>query len=153
MFCTKQFVGNVGEWLMKYAEKLKQPNVLIEESSAILYLGKIKESIRLQYPSNEIWIGHDSGDGQKLQGMYAERAWFTKLTQNLRRESRTETIIQGGVIEAVFDPVGRKECLDIIEYLLKQNDREAIAEASALCLTYHSMGRSGEYALIHYTQV
>ena len=69
-----------------------------DASSAMVYLGQIKESVRLMYPDNEIWIGHDSSDGQKIQGMNAERCWFTKLLQSLRRDSRTATIVHGGVV-------------------------------------------------------
>lgn len=167
-FCSKNFWMQYATFLVDFATKQKKGEAF-SPATAYNYIGIAKERIRLIYPNNRIWIGHEWCKGNNPSSY----GWFSKIRDRVRSILTTRRQESGLLVEEEYLPIGiltqllliiiqiylsyiyvigRVVLADCIEYLLGLNTRIGVEKSIALAITLSTIGRAGEAGWVVYEQ-
>jgi len=168
IFCSKKFWMQYATFLVDFATKQKKGDAF-SPGTAYNYIGIAKERIRLIYPDNQIWIGHEWLKGNNS----SSNGWFTKIRDQVRSILTTRRQESGLLVEEEYLPIGtciltllllviihiylsymyiigRVVLADCIKYLLGLNTRIGVEKSIALAITLSTIGRAGEAGWVVY---
>ena len=83
-----------------------------------------KERIRLIYPENPIWVGHEWEKGTSNSD-----GWFSKIRDMVRDHIASKRLAAGKTIKRKTLPIARKVCGDCIAFHLKQGSIFGVEKA------------------------
>ena len=81
---------------------MKKDGSLLLRETACEYFGRAKEIARINFPSNEVWVNHDSKPNGKNYGT----SWFTKSKAAIRAKIARACHAEGITVED--RPIGKK---------------------------------------------
>ena len=111
----------------------------------ITLFGMAKERIRLIYPDNNIWPGHEWVHGAEVSD-----GWFSKIRDDVKKYVEDLRLKAGRVNKKITLPIGRKVIGECISFFLNQNAVVGVEKAISILMTFHAIGRAGEAGWVLY---
>jgi len=114
-------------------------------STVYNYFGMAKERIRLIYPDNSIWPGHEW-----VHGSEQSDGWFSKIRDDVKKYVEDVRLKSGRSNKKITLPIGRKVTGECVSFFLKQNTSAGVEKAISMVMTFHAIGRAGEAGWVLY---
>mmetsp|Transcript_2365 Transcript_2365/g.3211 ORF Transcript_2365/g.3211 Transcript_2365/m.3211 type:complete len:603 (-) Transcript_2365:353-2161(-) len=146
-FCDKKFWQEFGTYIKQDAtpQSNNRDDNMYYPGTIYNYFGMAKERIRLIYPDNSIWPGHEwKHGGDQSDG------WFSKIRDDVKKYVEDIRLKAGKTNKKVTLPIGRKVTAECASFFLEQNTSVGVEKCIAIVMTFHAIGRAGEAGWVLY---
>jgi hypothetical protein len=146
-FCNKKFWQEFGTFIKQDAtpQSSNRDDNMFYPSTVYNYFGMAKERIRLIYPDNSIWPGHEW-----VHGSEQSDGWFSKIRDDVKKYVEDVRLKSGRSNKKITLPIGRKVTGECVSFFLKQNTSAGVEKAISMVMTFHAIGRAGEAGWVLY---
>jgi hypothetical protein len=146
-FCNKTFWQEFGTYIKQDAtpQSSNRDDNMFYPSTVYNYFGMAKERIRLIYPDNSVWPGHEW-----VHGSEQSDGWFSKIRDDVKKYVEDVRLKSGRSNKKITLPIGRKVTGECVSFFLKQSTSVGVEKAISMVMTFHAIGRAGEAGWVLY---